>query len=92
MQIQQIWMSQRGLRRFFQVEKMVDDLLNGSSLPQITLHRYDNGEIQIKDGHHRLTAIWLSGRKHLEKHEYVLVEADQYRPKFGKIIDLLQRI
>jgi hypothetical protein len=92
MDIQQIWISQRGLRRFGQVPKMVEDLHNGKLLPKITLSRYEDGEIQLKDGHHRLTAIWLSGRKKLEDHEYLLIETEVFRPRFGKITDLLQRI
>ena len=33
--------------------------------------------------HHRLTAVWLSGRGWLESGEYLLLEKDAWRPWFG---------
>jgi len=50
-----------------------------------------DGSIQVDDGHHRLTAIWLSGRTELEEDEYLLIEKEQWRPRFGQISDLMGR-
>ena len=70
---------------------MVQSLEEGSCLPRITLSRSEDGSIQVEDGHHRVVAIWLAGRRQLAKHEYLLLEKDQWRPRFGKVTDLLAR-
>lgn len=88
MHIARIWMSQRRLRRAGQIPAMIKASENGD-LPPITLARCEDGEIQLEDGHHRLTAIWLSGRKVLEDHEYIVVEKDQWKRRFGKIEDVI---
>lgn len=92
MDIMKIWVSQRKLRCVTQISEMIKTLHDGGCLPPITLSRCEDGEVQLKDGHHRLTAFWLSGRKRLECHEYLLIETDSYRPRFGKMPDLLQRV
>lgn len=88
MQIERIWVSQRNLRRAGQIPAMIETLKNGW-LPPITLIEGEDGEIQLEDGHHRLTAIYLSGRTHLEKWEYVLVQKDQWRPRCGRFHEIL---
>ena len=82
-------MSQRNLKRFDQVSKMISDLREGCVLPTIELSRDEDGELQLEDGHHRLTAIYLSGRKILHEDEYFVVEKDRYRSRCGKIQDLI---
>lgn len=64
------------------------ETLRDRYLPPITLMQDDKGEVQVEDGHHRLTAIWLSGRTELEDGEYLLIEKDQWRPRCGKVVDL----
>lgn len=91
MQIAKIWISQRNLRRAGQIPEMVEAIHNGDYLPPITLARCEDDEIQVDDGHHRLTAMYLSGKKVLEDHEYLLVEKDQWKPRTGKITDLLRQ-
>lgn len=91
MDITQIWVSQRNLRRADQIQAMIKTLAN-ENLPRITLIRCEDGEIQVQDGHHRLVAIWLSGRNYLERHEYILLEQDQFRVRCGKLQDLLERL
>ncbi len=91
MQISEIAMSQRKLRAVEQLAGMIRTLNEGGSFPRITLLRDEAGVIQVGDGHHRLSAIWLSGRKVLREDEYLLVEAESYRPRFGRIADLLVR-
>jgi hypothetical protein len=91
MQIAEIYVSQRTLRRVAQIPAMVDTLEIGGCLPRITLSRSRDGSIQVDNGHHRLTAIWLSGRTELEADEYLLFEKEQWRPRFGRIPDLMAR-
>lgn len=91
MHISEIWMSQRKLRCTEQILAMVKTLKEGGCLPRIMLSRSKDGSIQLENGHHRLTAIWLAGWRQLQKHEYLLLEKDQWRPRFGKITDLLAR-
>lgn len=90
MDITKIWMSQKSLRRADQISAMVQTLNDGGLLPPIILARCDDGEIQVDDGHHRLTALWLSGKMVLEDHDYILIEKEQWKPRFGTISDLLQ--
>ncbi len=91
MQISEIYVSQRKLRCVTQLAAMVETLNDGGGLPQITLSRSEDGSIQVEDGHHRLTAIWLSGRRELRDYEYLLLEKERWRPRFGRIVDLLVR-
>ena len=91
MHVSEIWMTQRTLRPASQISGMVDALLDGGSLPPISLARLSDGSIRVVDGHHRLAAIRLAGRCRLQRHEYVLVESDRWRPRFGKIDDMLRR-
>jgi hypothetical protein len=88
MEIQALWISQRKLRRMGQIPEMIESLEQGDILPPIVLARCEDGEVQVEDGHHRLKAIWLSGRKTLHRHEYLLVEKDQWKPRRGRIHDL----
>lgn len=91
MDIMKIWMSQRNLYRAKQIPAMIEELKDDGELPRIILNRDEDGEIQVQDGHHRLTAIWLSGRTILYKHEYLLVEQNHWRPRCGKIVDLVNK-
>ncbi len=60
MRISGIWMSQRKLRCVAQIPAMIRMLNDGGWLPRITISRSEDGSLQLEDGHHRLTAIWLS--------------------------------
>ena len=91
MQISTIYVSQRRLRRAAQIQSMIETLEAGGYLPPITLSRSRDGSVQIEDGHHRLCAVWMTGRDELREHEYLLLEKDQWRPRFGRIMDLLER-
>lgn len=92
MEIARIWASQRNLKRAGQIPAMLATLQAGGSLPVITLIECEDGEIQVQDGHHRLTAIWVNGRSHLERHEYILLQQDQFRVRCGKVKDLCTSI
>ena len=91
MQIADIYMSQRKLRRVGQLPGMRETLEAGGCLPRITLGRGPDGHVQVEDGHHRLVAVWMAGRRELRKDEYLLVEKDMMRPRFGTVQDLLAR-
>lgn len=88
MDIEKIWVSQRKLRRAGQIPAMIKSL-EIEHLPAIMLERFEDESVQLRDGHHRLAAIWLSGRRKLEDWEYIIVESDQWRPRFGKVEDLI---
>jgi len=85
MDITKIWLSQRNLRRAGQIPAMIETLCEGGVLPPITLARCEDGEIQVEDGHHRLTAIWLSGRTALNYDEYFVIEKEQWKPRVGRL-------
>ena len=91
MQIADIYVSQRTLRRAGQLPAMQETLKEGNCLPRITLGRGPEGHVQVEDGHHRLVAIWMTGRRELRKDEYLLVEKETVRPRFGTVQDLLAR-
>ena len=88
MDIMDIWMSQTNLRRSKQIQGMIETIRNGGLLSPITLARCEDGEIQVEDGHHRLMAIYLSGRSELFSDEFVLIEKDQWKNRFGKVDNL----
>jgi hypothetical protein len=90
MRIAEIFVSQRKLRLAAQLPAMRETLAD-ACLPRITLGRGPDGQVQVEDGHHRLAAIWLMGRRRLRKDEFLLVEKETPRPRFGKVRDLLAR-
>jgi len=89
MDIMNLWMSQRNLRRAKQIPGMVAALNRGERLPKIVLCEGEDGEVHVQDGHHRLVAIWLSGRTRLERDEYLLLQQDPHRNKCGRILSIL---
>ena len=92
MDISTIWISQRNLRRAYQIPDMIKTLKEGEELPRITLIRCEDGEVQVHDGHHRLIAHWLAGHRQLQRHEYILLEQDRYhRARCGKIERLVKQ-
>jgi len=88
--IEKIWMSQRNLRRKNQIASIIESIKQEIVLPPIVLSYCEDGEFQLEDGHHRLTAMWLYGKKTLEKGEYNVLNRDQWRTRCGKIEDLIK--
>ena len=88
MDLQKIWTTQRKLRRKQQIHALVRAIKQGQGLPKVILHCCEDDEVQVGDGHHRLVAYWLSGRRTLAKHEYLLIFTQQGRPRCGRIRDL----
>ena len=91
MQIKEIFVSQRRLRNVVQVPGMIQSIESDECLPKIEIWRDEVGTLQINDGHHRLVAYWLSGRRSLGSSEYLLIETDSARAKFGFVSDLILR-
>lgn len=92
MQIENIWVSQRQLRNVAQVVSMQIALSRGDLLPPVTIACCEDGSYQLEDGHHRLVAYWLSGQSVLQSHQYFEVQKDQWKPRFGQIENLLDRV
>ncbi len=67
-------------------------LIPGYHLPLVTIACCEDGSYQLEDGHHRLVAYWLSGQVVLQSHQYFLVPKDRWKPRFGQIEKLLDRV
>ncbi|MEM7476461.1 MAG: hypothetical protein AAF483_15840 [Planctomycetota bacterium] len=91
MEIKRLLVSQRKLRNVLQIEEMIVEIENGGCLPRIEIWRDSFGVCQVSDGHHRLVAYWLSGRRVLEHSEYLLIESDSVRARFGGVACLILR-
>jgi hypothetical protein len=76
MDIAMLFVSQRKLRLPGQVPALVRAVRDGEPIPPVRLAEAEDGTVQVDDGHHRAVACWLAGRSKLERHEYVLVQAD----------------
>lgn len=87
--INDLWCTQRSLKRSDMISALKDIYVFST---KIELHRCEDGEIQINNGHHRAAALLLNGRTHLEQHEYVLCDVDitRARTKF-KMKDLINQ-
>ena len=92
MQIENIWVSQRQLRNVAQVVSMQIALSRGYRLPPVAIACCEDGSYQLEDGHHRLVAYWLSGQYVLQSHQYFEVQKDRWKPRFGQIEKLLDRV
>ncbi len=71
---------------------MIAELLDGGCLPLIELIICEDDEVEINDGHHRVVAIWLSGRKTLNKNEYILWHGQSFRNRIGKIDKIIKSL
>lgn len=83
--IENIYITQKSLKRKHQIEGMIQSLKDGNFLPPIVLIENENGEIQVQDGHHRLMARYLFGQKFLEPQDYIFVRKEFFKPVKGKI-------
>jgi hypothetical protein len=91
--IERLLFTQRSLKRYLslpQLMQLVDDGV--PFLEPIELHRNDAGQIVINNGHHRVMAIWLSGRDDLHDNEFILLDMEQCRSPFGDVHRLLRAL
>jgi hypothetical protein len=91
MDITQLFVSQRKLRRAGQVPGLVRAIRDGEPIRPIRLSEAADGTVQVDDGHHRAVAYWLAGRSRLGRPEYTLVQTDRPRPRRGCLADLVAR-
>lgn len=72
-EIEDIFATQRCLKRKEQIAGIVKAIEDGERIEQILLFKADDGKVSVVDGHHRLSAYYLSGKKILQGEEFVLV-------------------
>ena len=89
MNTEMIYVTQRKLRNLDQLPFMMEAIVAGDPLPPVILAELEDGTIEIRDGHHRVTAHWLL---QAELKDYILLQLDVGRPRFGKIADLVNRV
>ena len=92
MDITRLFVSQRKLRRPEQIQALVQAVWDGDPIPRIRLVEAGDGMVQVDDGHHRVVAHWLAGRVRLHKYEYLLIQAEGARTRFGRVADLVGRM
>lgn len=93
--INRLWFTQARLKRLQQMPDLIAHARNGGLFnlaPLIELHQNEDEEIVINNGHHRVTAAWLAGRKILYREEFIILYKDAYRPRFGTIDVFLARL
>ncbi|HZR40685.1 MAG TPA: hypothetical protein VFB12_11245 [Ktedonobacteraceae bacterium] len=93
--IHRLWFCQARLKRLQQMPELIAHARNGGLFnldPLIELHQNEDEEIVINNGHHRVTAAWLAGRKILYREEFIILYKDAYRPRFGTIDVFLARL
>ena len=91
MQIKELFVSQRVLRNVGQLAEMIESVDQDECLPRIEIWIDESGQCQVNDGHHRLVAYWLSGRRELKSTEYLVIESESCRQRFGRVHDLILR-
>jgi hypothetical protein len=87
--ITSLWFTQKSLKR---KDKIPELSALESFETRIEISIAEDGELEIINGHHRVTAVWLSGRKTLLPHEYLLIPTENSRHRFGKAPAAIQRL
>ena len=83
--ISDLWFTQRSLNRSHKIPDMIKYLNdNDEFVDPIELRLCSDGEIEINNGHHRVTAIWRSGRRYLRRGEYIIWDTDDMKSRFYK--------
>jgi hypothetical protein len=90
--IKDLWATQKNLKRADQIPHLVDLILDDVCLDKIELHLCEDGEIQINNGHHRVIAMALAGKKELPSDCYCLLESDRVRSRVCKIDKIIAGI
>lgn len=85
MNILDLWFTQSRLNRISELDTLIDLVRSGSKFKtRIELQETEDGEIQIHNGHHRILAMFCSGKWVLEQEDYIL-EIGNFKPRFGKV-------
>lgn len=72
MQILDLWVTQRSLKRVEQLPALMK-----AEFPPIEIVECDRP--MVVNGHHRLMALWLSGQRVLRPEQYILIYQDNPR-------------
>jgi hypothetical protein len=91
MNISEIFVTQRSLNRKDLIPSLLQSIKEDKLIDPIELIEQVDGKIRIDNGHHRLVAYYLSGRRNLRNYEYDLILSNDYRHIFGKVGDLIKR-
>jgi hypothetical protein len=92
MKLTDIKVTQRNINRPEQIPHLINTIKAGCfEIPPIELSILEDGQIQVEDGHHRLVAYYLAGRKHLKDYEYNLLPLETKWHQFGTVKDLAKR-
>lgn len=83
-----LYATQRQLKREYQIQSMIEYLLSGGRFDEslIELIMLSDERIVINNGHHRVTAVYRSGRSFLHDNEYILNYDDNYKRNIYKPI------
>jgi len=82
--ISNLWYTQRHIDK----QKVIDLIrLDGLFDSPILLRKAFDDEIEIINGHHRITALWQSKHEYLTLGEFVLVYSESRCARFGRIKD-----
>jgi len=73
--IENLIVTQNSVRAPDSIEKLVEVARKGGKFTGICLFSFPDGKIFLHDGHHRVVAIFMSGRMHLEPDEYVIINS-----------------
>jgi len=95
-QIEDLWVSQRGLRHPEQIIGLTRAVQKGEVIPPFTICTYPGNKYVVNDGHHRAVALLLAGRSQdIEDEDFTLIPYDPRTCKkklFGKLEDLIHRV
>ena len=95
MSIAELHTTQRKLNRACDIPSLIAILDEKGIIEPIRLSQFEDGSIQIEDGHHRCAAIWLSGRRELRKGEYILCQKEfdkNTKSRMGFVTDLVKTL
>lgn len=71
--IENIWFTQKKLNRYHIIPQIIESINNKEYIDRVLLQQDDQNELMVVNGHHRITAYWLSGRRILTRDEFVLI-------------------
>ena len=82
MLLEELWVTQRQLRRIDQIPVLMTVPVFDT---KIELQRCPDNEVEVVNGHHRLVALWLLGRRKLNRDEFILKEVDEGKHRVGRL-------